>query len=468
MASRSCRSSLAAVLLAACASRLRRGSSVAIDPQLGGDTTREVVGRNAFGFPAPELTNDERRLFEIGDSFFTQNWVTAPASTDARDGLGPMFNAQSCSSCHLLDGRGTPAVDRFEASSGCSCDCRSRAPTSTAAPLEHPVYGGQLQDRANARRPDRRRADDHLHRATGGVRRRHAVLAARPDLLDRVAELRSARRRPTRVAAARPAGDRDGIARVGAGVDDRRRSPIPTTPTATASPVASEPGLEPAHASRPSSAASGGRPTCPRVEAQAAGAFHGDIGITSALHPDQDCTADADRLRRRAQRRRTGAHRRAPGSRHLLRPDAGGAGDARHRLGRCRGRGGGVRASSAAPSCHTPTLTTGDAATSPRDARRSDDPSLHRPVAARHGRRSRPTAAPTSTASGTEWRTPPLWGLGLIEEINGRRFLLHDGRARTLEEAILWHGGEAEPAREMFRTADAETRRRLLAFLEAL
>ena len=53
---------------------------------------------------------------------------------------------------------------------------------------------------------------------------------------------------------------------------------------------------------------------------------------------------------------------------------------------------------------------------------------------------------PDFEASGTEWRTPPLWGLGLIEEINGRRFLLHDGRARTLEEAILWHGGEAEPA----------------------
>ena len=59
-------------------------------------------------------------------------------------------------------------------------------------------------------------------------------------------------------------------------------------------------------------------------------------------------------------------------------------------------------------------------------------------------------------------------GSGLIDEVNGRRFLLHDGRARTLEEAILWHGGEAETAREAFRTADAETRRRLLAFLEAL
>ena len=71
-------------------------------------------------------------------------------------------------------------------------------------------------------------------------------------------------------------------------------------------------------------------------------------------------------------------------------------------------------------------------------------------------------------AGPSEWRTPPLWGLGLIDDINGHRFLLHDGRARTIEEAILWHGGEAEAAREAFRLASAEERALLLAFLEAL
>src|SRR6478735_9459914 len=99
---------LATVLLAACASD-DGSTSVVIDARLGGETTRAVDNQSAFSFPAPKLTNEERRLFEIGDSFFTENWVTAPASTDARDGLGPMFNAQSCSSCHLRDGRGIPA-----------------------------------------------------------------------------------------------------------------------------------------------------------------------------------------------------------------------------------------------------------------------------------------------------------------------------------------------------------------------
>ena len=75
---------------------------------------------------------------------------------------------------------------------------------------------------------------------------------------------------------------------------------------------------------------------------------------------------------------------------------------------------------------------------------------------------------PDFAATGSEWRTPPLWGIGLIAEVNGRRFLLHDGRARTLEEAIMWHGGEAAEAAERFRSASADDRSDLVAFLEAL
>ena len=75
---------------------------------------------------------------------------------------------------------------------------------------------------------------------------------------------------------------------------------------------------------------------------------------------------------------------------------------------------------------------------------------------------------PDFLASGREWRTPPLWGVGLIDEINGERFLLHDGRARTIEEAILWHGGEAETSKEAFRMAKRSFREALVAYLEAL
>jgi CxxC motif-containing protein (DUF1111 family) len=75
---------------------------------------------------------------------------------------------------------------------------------------------------------------------------------------------------------------------------------------------------------------------------------------------------------------------------------------------------------------------------------------------------------PDYEATGSEWRTPPLWGLGLLQVVNGHTYLLHDGRARNVAEAILWHGGEGERAKQQFRTLAAVDRAALLAFLGSL
>jgi CxxC motif-containing protein (DUF1111 family) len=75
---------------------------------------------------------------------------------------------------------------------------------------------------------------------------------------------------------------------------------------------------------------------------------------------------------------------------------------------------------------------------------------------------------PEGAADGYEWRTPPLWGIGLTETVSGHTFFLHDGRARNLTEAILWHGGEAQKARDAFAQLPKSERDALLAFLESL
>ncbi|MNL30275.1 Cytochrome c [compost metagenome] len=75
---------------------------------------------------------------------------------------------------------------------------------------------------------------------------------------------------------------------------------------------------------------------------------------------------------------------------------------------------------------------------------------------------------PEGQADGYEWRTPPLWGIGLTQTVSGHSFFLHDGRARNLTEAILWHGGEAQAARDAFATMSADQRADLLTFLESL
>ena len=75
---------------------------------------------------------------------------------------------------------------------------------------------------------------------------------------------------------------------------------------------------------------------------------------------------------------------------------------------------------------------------------------------------------PEGEATGREWRTPPLWGIGLTEAVNGHSFFLHDGRARGLLEAVLWHGGEAEAAKQKVVEMTNEEREALLAFLHSL
>ena len=75
---------------------------------------------------------------------------------------------------------------------------------------------------------------------------------------------------------------------------------------------------------------------------------------------------------------------------------------------------------------------------------------------------------PVGLATGSEWRTPPLWGIGLTQTVSGHTFFLHDGRARNLTEAILWHGGEAAAARDRFAAMAKSDRDALLAFLESL
>ena len=75
---------------------------------------------------------------------------------------------------------------------------------------------------------------------------------------------------------------------------------------------------------------------------------------------------------------------------------------------------------------------------------------------------------PDFRANGNEFRTPPLWGIGLVQAVNGHTNFLHDGRARNLLEAVLWHGGEGRNARERFKSLSFSDRKALIAFLNSL
>lgn len=145
---------------------------------LGGQTTVFNDTPNAFGFPAPGLSREERLLFAVGNSFFRLNWVTAPASTEARDGLGPLFNSRSCAGCHFKDGRGRPPEFDGEAPTGYLVRLKIPERTLSGAYLGDPNYGGQFQTEAHRAHRGGRRPAYHLRRTPRPIRGRHVVQPA--------------------------------------------------------------------------------------------------------------------------------------------------------------------------------------------------------------------------------------------------------------------------------------------------
>jgi len=203
----------------------------------------------------------------------------------------------------------------------------------------------------------------------------------------------------------------------------------------------------------------------PTVLQQVAGAFVEDMGLTSSLMPDENHTA----CQSAAAKAPCGKHPEVSDkifsdvvlySRTLAVP-------ARRKLTNTTVLlGKQLFASANCTACHVPMFTTGEHPTlselSHQTIRPYTDLLLHDMGEELADHR------PVFAASGREWRTPPLWGIGLVAKVNGHTFFLHDGRARNFAEAILWHGGEAETAREKFRAMSRTDRDALCAFLNSL
>ena len=430
------------------------------DELLGGDTTAFSAGSNAFELSARNLTNEERRIFEVGDSFFNQNWITAPASTEARDGLGPTFNAQSCSSCHNHDGRAKPPDDEDDPERGLLLRLSIPGPDG---PVDDPVYGGQLQDRAiNGVRPE------------GRILIRYEIVSGRyPD--GTIYTLRN----PVYVILDPAFGDlnpemmispRIGPATVGMGlleaIPEERILSLADPLDDDGDGISGRPNMvwDIRHG-RLVLGRFGWKSNQPTVEQQAAGAFHGDIGITSSLFPAENCLAEQNACNEALN----GGSPEIPNERlakvvfyvqTLAVPAMRDVDDSQVH------QGARLFVQVGCASCHTPRHITGD--DHPVEALRNQTIFPYTDLLLHDMGEGLADGRPDGLASGSEWRTPPLWGIGLVYTVNGHTMFLHDGRARNLEEAILWHGGEGQAARDGFMALTQSERELLLRFLESL
>ncbi|KTG17252.1 hypothetical protein AUR63_08790 [Guyparkeria sp. XI15] len=447
--------------------------------------TVDSATSNAFSHPLPGMNDAQVARFTRGDADFETPFVSG--GNAIRPGLGPVFNAASCESCHPRDSRGAPPPHPVNGHTNLA-DAESlllRVSVGNdpdAGPTPVPSMGTQLQQQAvaGAGAVPEANVEVHWRTRTGRYADGTAYELRWPEF--------------TLTGLADPAA----LAAAGYTIEDIRISPrvappihgrgyIEAIPDATllalADPADADGDGISGRANRVLDVGSGERvigriglkANNPSLRQQNAGAYHQDMGVTNPVFPgesagtvNRDAADDDPELGWNSATGRPDLEAgerilgdvtfytqtlAVPSRRFVDNPEV------RH--------GERLFEQAGCAACHVPRLATGEhpegiALLSNREIAPYSDFLLHDMGEGLADGRG------DFLASGREWRTPPLWGIGLNELVTGHRFFLHDGRARGLAEAILWHGGEAEPARERFRHLSAADRDALLLFLRSL
>lgn len=430
----------------------------------GGDTTfieldpLSVNSADAFSQPSGNLSSQLRSQFVVGNSFFTNPWVAAPASTAGRDGLGPLFNAAACQDCHIRDGRGhaplkpneslTSAVVRIARADGA---------------LE-PNYGPHIQTRSlpglTVEAKVRVQWEYHTETLPDGtmieLRKPQLVINdwayGKPDDNLRT----SLRVAPAMIGMglleAIPAADIEAYAQ------QQRSMGLNGTVQQLSNPSTESPLL----------GRFGWKATQPNVRHQSLDAFNNDIGITSSLFPEDACTVtqqaagcadypnggEPELAAKIEHAVVVYARHLAPPARRLVDSPAVVAGENLFTDIGCAG-------------CHKPSWQTAADAASPALANQQIWP--YTDMLLHDMGEGLADGVIEHQASGRHWRTAPLWGLGHVKSVGSEQTgYLHDGRARTLSEAILWHDGEALNARTRWTKLSSRERKQILVFLQSL
>ncbi len=429
----------------------------------GGAATVFNTTPNAFGQPAPGLGREEGLLFFVGNSFFNQNWVTAPASTTARDGLGPFFNARSCAGCHFKDGRGRPPVLEGERGTGMLLRLSMPGETPQGAPVVEPTYGEQLQDHAIEGVTEKGELLIEYEEVEGAFADGTPYSLRQPTY--QIAGLGYGELHPDTMVSPRVAQTMVGMGLLEA-VPEATLLALADPSDADGDGISGRPNyVWDVGAGQRALGRFGWKANQPTVRQQVASAFLGDIGITTRLFPEENC-ADFQLACLAAARGGAPEIDEDDFEKVVLYASALAVPARRGLDDPLALQGERLFNEAGCVACHVPTLETGTHATIPALSGQTIHP--YTDLLLHDMGEGLADGRPDFEATGQEWRTPPLWGIGLVQTVNHHTFLLHDGRARSVSEAILWHGGEAEAARRRFVRMTQAEREALVAFLESL
>lgn len=432
---------------------------------------------HAFSKPSANMPAMKKADFFIGDSLFQRSWISSPSSVGTSDGLGPMFNSRACQSCHIKDGRGhLPHPDDDSTRSVIVKLALSASPKEVmgvihkgkqAVIAKEPIYGGQFHDRALPgvlREGFYTISHDRKTAVVGNGKAQRQVTLKRPKV--KFTELNYGKMAPDVVMSLRVAPPMIGLGLVEAiAAQDimQRHDPHDRDGDGISARAS---WLEGNRLGR-----FGWKASTATLMEQNLTAFFMDMSMTSSLHPE----SEADCTQRQTTCRRLSSH--SPQAEpdipskmadlilfytQNLAPPQRVIGESVAKIE----RGESVFYDIGCESCHRASYQTSNH--HPLEYLRNQQIFVYSDFLLHDMGPGLDDGLHEPHALASEWKTPPLWGLGYTKIINPQAGFLHDGRANTIEEAILWHGGEAEKAKDAYRELSEEERQALLAFLGSL
>jgi len=426
------------------------------DDRLSGGTQTVFDNTSqAFSYPFVRMSGYDLGIHNLGDAAFEQTFVTAPAPVNS--GLGPAFNNVSCISCHHNDGRGIPTAGELQ--SGLLMRISFPGTDAYGGPVAVPGYGTQLQDKAIfGKTPECKVNITYSYQQysfpdgeTYELRKPTYTLSNLYTPING-AYLLSPRLAPPvfGLGLLESISENDIVAN--ADVSDSNCDGISGKPNYVWDPTTGSRKL----------GRFGLKANTASILTQAAGAYNNDMGITNKIFPLEtvDGQPQMDGLNDDYELPDSILNAvnfyvqtlQVPARRNVTDPSVI--------------KGKQIFLDAKCESCHKQTFNSNVNVAFPVMSNQRIHP--YTDLLLHDMGEGLADHRPDFEADGFEWKTTPLWGLGLIEKVNYPGFYLHDGRARTILEAIMWHGGEAEASKKYVEQLSKADRDALLKFLKSL
>jgi len=437
----------------------------------GGEMTTKRLANRSYVAVGRNVSRAKELNFWTGFSLFRDPWVIAPSSTRDRDGLGPLFITRSCVTCHHDGGRGPMSQAGIHQPISLLMRLGSTLPKVNAV---DPNYGGQIQPRAVnlihsrvKKQPSGEAWLDLQYQTIEGTFADGQPYQLRKPSYQ-LTKMAYGELAPNIGLSPRYAPSIYGMGLLDAideqdllaqqDIDDANEDGISAkynlvTNVETKQLAIGRFGFKAKH---------------PTLNQQVAAAFNGDIGITSPLFPKENCSDNQPNCHVVSNLGEQDGVEIPQKLLTLVNEFSAyiGVQPARTLTSDRVQQGRKLFYTSGCAHCHTPSYTT--AKDYPLIPLANQKIWPYTDLALHDMGQGLADGITEFDANGQEWRTPPLWGIGIQKRISGSSNFLHDGRARSIEEAILWHGGEAAAAQQQYISLSSSDRAALLQFLKSI